>query len=104
MRQAIRKFALDRGIAITDLFSVWAQLLASLLNIRSIFAENIPVADGLKHFTLKLLSSATEEIGWEYRPEEDYLTGQLRALLIGTAGGARHAAYDLLLTKPEERD
>ncbi|KAL8900133.1 MAG: hypothetical protein Q9207_005834 [Kuettlingeria erythrocarpa] len=72
--------------------SVWAQLLASLVNIRSIFAENKPVADGLKQFTLKLLSSATEKVGWEYRPGDDYLTGQLRALLISTAGGAGHAA------------
>ncbi|KAL8921139.1 MAG: hypothetical protein Q9208_005892 [Pyrenodesmia sp. 3 TL-2023] len=72
--------------------AVWAQLIASLVNIRSIFAENEAVADGLKQFTLKLVSSATEQIGWEYKPGEDYLTGQLRALLISTAGGAGHTA------------
>ncbi|KAL8829120.1 MAG: hypothetical protein Q9170_006310 [Blastenia crenularia] len=60
-------------------------------NIRSIFAENRAVADGLKDFTLKLISQAIENIGWEFRPGENYLTGQLRALLISTAGGAGHA-------------
>ncbi|KAI4132365.1 MAG: hypothetical protein LQ338_000713 [Usnochroma carphineum] len=70
--------------------AIWAQLVSSLTNIRSVFAENKPVADGLKQFTLQLVSSATEKVGWEFRPEEDYLTGQLRALLISTAGGAGH--------------
>ncbi|KAL9014793.1 MAG: hypothetical protein Q9173_000584 [Seirophora scorigena] len=73
-------------------YAAWAQLVASLVNIRSIFAENKAVADGLKQFTLKLVSSATEKIGWEFGPEEDYLTGQLRALLLSTAGGAGHKA------------
>ncbi|KAL8759431.1 MAG: hypothetical protein Q9184_003625 [Pyrenodesmia sp. 2 TL-2023] len=73
-------------------YAVWAQLIASLVNIRSIFAENKAVADGLKQFTLNLVSSATEKIGWEYKSGEDYLTGQLRALLISTAGGAGHTA------------
>ncbi|KAL8962415.1 MAG: hypothetical protein Q9193_001173 [Seirophora villosa] len=73
-------------------YAAWAQVVASLVNIRSIFAENKAVADGLKQFTLKLASSATEKIGWEFGPEEDYLTGQLRALLLSTAGGAGHKA------------
>ncbi|KAI4096149.1 MAG: hypothetical protein LQ344_001212 [Seirophora lacunosa] len=68
-------------------YAAWAQVVASLVNIRSIFAENKAVADGLKQFTLKLASSATEKIGWEFGPEEAYLTGQLRALLLSTAGG-----------------
>lgn len=72
--------------------AVWAQLVASLINIRSIFAENKAVADGLRQFTLKLVSSATEKIGWEFSPGEDYLTGQLRALLIDVAGGAGHTS------------
>ncbi|KAL9004377.1 MAG: hypothetical protein Q9188_002822, partial [Gyalolechia gomerana] len=73
-------------------YAVWAQLVASLVNIRSIFAENEAVVNGLKQFTLKLVSSATEKIGWDFRPGEDYLTGQLRALLIGAAGGAGHTS------------
>ncbi|KAI4203910.1 MAG: hypothetical protein LQ350_001532 [Teloschistes chrysophthalmus] len=72
--------------------SVWSQMMASLNNIRSIFAENNAVAGGLKKFALKLVSQATETIGWDFKPEEDYLTGQLRALLISTAGSAGHTA------------
>ncbi|KAL8712788.1 MAG: hypothetical protein Q9220_002996 [cf. Caloplaca sp. 1 TL-2023] len=72
--------------------AVWTQMISSLGNIRSVFAENGPVADGLKDFTLKLVSQATEKIGWDYTEEEDYLTGQLRALLISTAGSAGHIA------------
>lgn len=82
-----------RPLYVTNDFSAWAQVVASLVNIRSIFAENEAVADGLKQFTFKLVSPATEKIGWEFGAEEDYLTGQLRALLISTAGGAGHKAY-----------
>lgn len=88
----MRKFGGAR-VAMTDGFSVWAQLASSLLNVRSIFSENKAVADGLKQFTLKLVSPATEKIGWEFGPKEDFVTGELRALLISTAGGAGHTAY-----------
>ncbi|KAL8690302.1 MAG: hypothetical protein Q9218_004222 [Villophora microphyllina] len=79
------------SILLTGSHSVWSQMVASLGNIRSVFAENKAVADGLKTFMLKLVSQATENIGWDFKAEEDYLTGQLRALLISTAGGAGHA-------------
>jgi hypothetical protein len=44
----------------------------------------------LKNFTLKLTASAVEKIGWKFPDGEDYLTGQLRSLLITVAGGAGH--------------
>ena len=67
-------------------------MIASLGNVRSVFAENTDIENGLKEFTLKLVSAATEDIGWEMKTNEDYLTGQLRALLISTTGGAGHGA------------
>ncbi|KAK3169927.1 hypothetical protein OEA41_009311 [Lepraria neglecta] len=70
--------------------AVWSQIAASLGNIRSIFADNEAVAAGLKSFTLRLVAPATEKIGWEFAPNENYLTGQLRALLLSTAGNAGH--------------
>ncbi|KAL8856418.1 MAG: hypothetical protein Q9178_006988 [Gyalolechia marmorata] len=73
-------------------YAVWSQMIASLSNIRSVFAENEAVANGLEQFTLKLVSQATENLGWEAKADEDYLTGQLRALLISAAGGAGHSA------------
>ena len=70
--------------------SVWSQVIASLGNIRSIFADNDAVAAGLKAFTLRLVGPAVEKIGWEFALSENFLTGQLRALLISTAGNAGH--------------
>ena len=69
---------------------VWAQIVTSLANIRSIFADNEQVAKGLEQFTLRLLSPAAEKLGWEFKSDEDFLTQQLRALLIAAAGGAGH--------------
>lgn len=71
-------------------YSVWSQIIDNLRNIRSIFSANEVLSAGLQKFTLKLIESATEKIGWEFAPNEDYLTGQLRALLISTAGAAGH--------------
>ena len=70
--------------------SVWSQLITSLSNVRSIFASNQAISAGLKTFALRLVESATESIGWEFKHDEDFLTGQLRSLLIGTAGLAGH--------------
>ena len=76
---------------------VCSQISSSLANIRSVFATDESIAAGLKSFTLKLSSRAAESIGWEPRPDEDYLTGQLRRLLIRMAGNASHGRSDFLL-------
>ena len=52
------------------------------------FATNEKVSDGLKKFALHLVSPAAEKIGWEFKVDEDYLTLQLRKLLLGMAAGA----------------
>jgi hypothetical protein len=75
---------------LTILDRVWSQLASSLGNLRSIFTGNEPVATGLKKFVLNLVTPAAEEIGWEFKEGEDYLTGQLRRLLISVAGQAGH--------------
>jgi ERAP1-like C-terminal domain len=79
------------SISLTSI-SVWQQVLQSLANVRSIFAET-DASPGLKAFTLKLVSNAVKHIGWEFAPGEDLLTGQLRALLIQTAGMAGDKEY-----------
>ncbi|KAL8872482.1 MAG: hypothetical protein Q9174_001896 [Haloplaca sp. 1 TL-2023] len=66
--------------------------LSQETNNASVFADNSAVAEGLKQFTVKLVSPVTEKLGWDSKADEDYLTGQLRALLISTAGGAGHTA------------
>ncbi|MCJ1249998.1 hypothetical protein MMC30_007224 [Trapelia coarctata] len=69
---------------------VWAQVIKSLNNVRSIFAGNSTIEAGLKKFVLQLVTPATEKIGWEFAPGEDNLTSRLRSLLLSTAGGAGH--------------
>jgi aminopeptidase N len=71
-------------------YLVWSQISSSLTKVRSVFSSNKEVADGLKKYALKLVSPAAESIGWEFSDKDDYLTGQLRRLLIAMAGGAGH--------------
>lgn len=65
---------------------VWSQILGSLRTVKSVFAENEEISEGLKKFTLKLITPAVEKIGWAASPDDDFLTTQMRALLISTAG------------------
>lgn len=46
------------------------------------------MAAGLKKFALNLATPATESIGWDFKPDENYLTVQLRKLLIAMSGNA----------------
>jgi aminopeptidase N len=73
-------------------YLVWAQIASSIAKIKQVFAGNKEVADGIKKFTLKLISPATEKIGWEYPKDEEWLSGQLRKLLIGLAANNGHEA------------
>lgn len=73
-------------------YHVWSQIISSLSTVRSIYAENEIITEGLRNFTLRLVSPVTETIGWKSSPEEGFLDGQLRALLISTAGGSGHEA------------
>ena len=74
----------------TNFSSVWSQVVSSLANVRSIFADNEAIAKGLQEFRLRLLTPAAEKIGWDFGPNEDFLQIQLRALLLSSAGGVGH--------------
>ena len=71
-------------------YAVWSQIIMSLANIRSIFASNKANSSGLRTFTGRLVEKATSSVGWDFAPNEPFLTGQLRALLLSTAGLAGH--------------
>ena len=60
--------------------------------MRSIFATNERIRAGLKKFVLQLVGPAVRAVGWSFPPEEDFLTGQLRALLLSAAGGVEEAS------------
>jgi hypothetical protein len=51
-----------------------------------VFSGDAAITDGLKRFTLKLISPAVEKIGWDSSPTDDFLTSQLRAALLLSAG------------------
>lgn len=78
------------GFAPEQNYLVWSEVIATLGKMRSVFAADHEVAEALRKFTLKLVSDATDKIGWEFASGDDYLTGQLRALLLQTAGLAGH--------------
>jgi hypothetical protein len=78
--------ALVQGSTAETNYLVWSQILRSLNTVKSVFSDDVKIADGLKIFTLKLTSSAVQKIGWNFAPDENYLISQLRALLILTAG------------------
>jgi aminopeptidase N len=78
------------GFANETNYLVWSEVLSTLGKIRSTFSSDEAVAEGLRKYTLKLVTAATDKIGWEFAPGDDYLTGQRRALLLTTAGQVGH--------------
>lgn len=78
------------GFQSEENYLVWSQVISSLANVRSIFADNETIAKGLQKFQLRLLTPAAEKIGWDFGPNEDFLRIQLRALLLSSAGGVGH--------------
>lgn len=82
--------ALIEGFSDEDNYLVWQGILSSLGTVRSIFSDDEAIANGLRKFTLKLISPAVDRLGWDFAPNEDLLTGQLRDLIIRSAGLAGH--------------
>ena len=78
------------GFAPEQNYLVWSEVISTLGKIRSTLSSDEEVAKGLRQYTLKLVTAATDKIGWEFGPSDDYLTGQLRALLLQTAGLVGH--------------
>lgn len=67
-------------------------MVNSLSHVRSVFSVDEKLLEGLNKYLLKLVTPAVEKVGWEFPPGEDYLTSNLRRLLITTAGGCGHEA------------
>ena len=78
------------GFSVETNYLVWSEVLSTLGKIRSTFSSDEQVSAGLGQYTLKLVTAATDKIGWNFAQSDDYLTGQLRALLLQTAGLAGH--------------
>lgn len=93
MKKAICKCPVPKPCLKSNWCRVWSQIRSSLAKCRSVFASNQKVAEGLKRFSLKLVSPAAEKIGWEFEEGDDYLTVQLRRLLLAMAGDAGHGRW-----------
>jgi hypothetical protein len=74
------------GFSAETNYLVWSQVLGSLGTVKSVFSEDAEITAGLKKFILKLIGDAVERIGWDGSANDDFLTTQLRSLLILTAG------------------
>jgi len=71
-------------------YLVWNQVLDSISRVKSIFGEDEAIKAGMEKFTLKLIASAVEKVGWDFPEGEAYLQGLLRKRLILTAGVNGH--------------
>jgi len=85
--------AFVEGFQSEENYLVWSQILGSLGTVKSIFSEDEAVSEGLKKFTIKLISPAVERVGWETSTDDDFLKTQLRSLLLLTAGTNGHEKY-----------
>jgi aminopeptidase N len=75
-------------------FFVWDELLKRLAQLQSCWYEQPErVMNALRAFSMNLVSEKFAEIGWEAKSGENYLTNQLRPLLIKEAGFARIPGY-----------
>ena len=78
------------GFKVEENYLVWSEVLSSLGKIRATFSSDPEVSEGLRNYSLKLVSAAADRVGWEFGPGDDYLKGQLRSLLLQSAGLAGH--------------
>ncbi|KAK9465000.1 peptidase family M1-domain-containing protein [Lipomyces arxii] len=77
------------GLQGEESYVVWSEIITRLQVLRSAwFEQPEAVKQGLAAFTCALVGPTVKKLGWEYKSDEDFLTVQLRSLLIGTAGMA----------------
>jgi len=75
-------------------YFVWDELLTQLSQLQSCwYQQSETVMNGLRAFSMSLVSKKYSELGWEAKPGEDYLTSQLRPLLIKQADFAKIPGY-----------
>jgi aminopeptidase N len=55
--------ALVKGFSFETNYLVWSQVLGSLGTVKSVFSDDTAITDGLKKFTLELISPAMAKIG-----------------------------------------
>ncbi|KAK6351095.1 hypothetical protein TWF718_004268 [Orbilia javanica] len=71
-------------------FLVWQTISTALSAVQGVFSSNPDIKAALKKFALELYSPAAEKLGWTFAEGDDFLTTQLRGLLIGAAANSGH--------------
>jgi aminopeptidase 2 len=68
-------------------FVVWNELVTRLAAIQGAWIfEDKSVQDGLELFNKELVSEKAHKAGWEFKPEDDHIQQQFKAMLFGNAG------------------
>jgi len=73
-------------------FVVWNEILTRIGTIEGawIFEEQ-EVKDGLESFRRDLVSDRAHKAGWDFKPEDDHIQQQFKAMLFGSAGASGDA-------------
>lgn len=75
-----------QGFTYESSYYVWQTLITALGKVQSIFSKDVALAQGLDNLLHGIISPMVAKLGWEPSPNEEYLTTQLRSLLVLTAG------------------
>lgn len=68
-------------------FVVWSEIISRLGAVQSAWIfEDSEVTDGLEAFQKELLSERAHKAGWEFKPSDDHIQQQFKAMLFGSAG------------------
>ncbi|KAK9450798.1 peptidase family M1-domain-containing protein [Limtongia smithiae] len=77
------------GLKEEQSFIVWSSMAELLDTMRSVwFEQPAAIRAGLNAMVRDITGPNVERLGWEFAEGEDFLTVQLRSLMIGLAGGA----------------
>lgn len=67
-------------------YDLWCEIVGHLKTISSVwFEQPEEVQNGINKFARDLLSYNLDKLGWDFPTDEDYLTSQLRSLIISAA-------------------
>ncbi|KAK7202520.1 peptidase family M1-domain-containing protein [Myxozyma melibiosi] len=82
-------FELVDGMRNETSYIVWSEVFQRVAALKSVWFEKVPESKApLQAFTRSLVSPMVKRLGWEFKDSDDYLTVQLRVLLISAAGNA----------------
>jgi aminopeptidase N len=64
---------------------VWSLIISSLSRTLTVWSSSDRVYSSLKKFAQELVTPSLQRLGWEFDPQEDYLTSRLRSAILSFA-------------------